>query len=126
MTHEHIRQVAHTRGTAYAMKVAQASMDKGAIAFIQHLLDHEEQMKEAIARAKRKRQLAEARAKQDALLAKARKQGYVSPVLVYRLNERGAPKFAGFIEARRRQTPALMLPAFIAQAPVRPARRVAA
>ena len=108
------------------MQVAIACMDKGLINFVNEIIEHEEKMKEAIARAKRKRQLAESRAKQHELLAKARRQGYASPALVYRRNKRGAPKFTGFVEARRRFTPAWVLPAFIAQAPVRPARRAAA
>jgi len=113
MTHDRIRSIANNRGTAYAMQVAVACMDKNLIDLVNGLIEHEEKMKEAVARAKRKRQLAEARAKQQALLAKARRQGYSSPVLVYRYNKRGAPKFSGFVEARRRATPAWVPPAFL-------------
>ena len=106
-------------GCVAATKLAQNSGDA-------ELMQHVVQLKEAAARAKRKQQLAESRAKQQALLAKARRQGYASPVLVYRCNKRGVPKFKGFVEARRRFTPAWVLPAFIAQAPVRPAHHATA
>ena len=106
-------------GGIAALKLAQNSGDN-------ELMQHVVGLIEVDARAKRLRQLATARAKQQALIAKARRQGYTKPVLVYWLNERGVPKFEAFIEARHWSTPAWVLPAFIAQAPVRPARRAAA
>lgn len=89
-------------GCVAAVKLAQTSCDD-------MLMKHVLQLAEANALAKHERHLAEARAKQQALLAKARRQGYASPVLVYACNPRGVPKFKGFIETGRRWTP----PAFL-------------
>jgi hypothetical protein len=98
MTRYRIREIARDRGTAYALTVAQACMNKSLIALVQKMISDEAVARDLLARVRRRRLAEEAAAKKCEV---ALKTGLFNPVAVYRKVGRRVV-FSHYVEGGRR------------------------